>query len=124
MRKDKKYSQKLTCRPASLLCLFNKARASLTTSLASRKPRENLVPNSMLSLQRSHIKPLPYIPPELLSHEHSSPKSPRLHDLVTSCTTPADDIAWKKADSRLAAKYKHNNLNPTYFLEVVTVDYS
>lgn len=92
----------LTVLPASLLCLFMAERASGRFSRASANSRDTSTPKSASSLHPPHFQPSPGGP---LWWE-SQPQMvdvPSAQERVTAKATPADAMAWTKADSRVAA---------------------
>lgn len=92
-----------TWRPASLLWRFMAERASGRFSLASANSRDTIPPNSMSSLQPPHFQPSPGEPWRRLLHPQMAAE-PSAHERVTAKATPAEAMAWTKADSRVAAK--------------------
>ena len=91
----------LTVLPASLLCLFMAERASGRFSRASANSRDTSTPKSASSLHPPHFQPSPGGP---LWWE-SQPQMvdvPSAQERVTAKATPADAMAWTKADSRVA----------------------
>lgn len=96
----------LTVLPASLLCLFMADRASGLFSRASANSRDTMLPNSTSSLQPPHFQPSPGEPLWRVSQPQMVAE-PSAQDLVTAKATPAEAMAWTKADSLVAVKERN-----------------
>lgn len=90
-----------TVRPASLLWRFIAERASGRFSLASANSLDTSTPNSASSLQPPHFQPSPGGPLWWESQPHMV-DVPSAQERVTANATPAEAMAWTKADSRVA----------------------
>lgn len=91
----------LTVLPASLLCRFMADRASGLFSRASANSRDTMLPKSASSLQPPHFQPSPGGPLCRVSQPQMV-ADPSAQDLVTAKATPAEAMAWTKADSLVA----------------------
>lgn len=104
----KKYHKKILTRlPARLLWRFISARASRTLlSLASINIREKWLAHRTLSLHPPHSNQpdlsLPF--PTLVGSQPHCSRFPLLQARVMAWTTPAEEMAYTKADSRLPTK--------------------
>lgn len=108
---DPLYEQRdsnLTIRPASLLCRFMAERASGRFSLASANSRDTRTPNSASSLQPPHFQPSPGGPLWWESQPHMV-EVPSAQERVTANATPAEAIAWTKADSLVAREMERES---------------
>lgn len=90
-----------TWRPASLLWRFMAERASGRFSRASANSRDTIPPNSMSSLQPPHFQPSPGVPWWRVLQPQMAAE-PSAQERVTAKATPAEAMAWTKADSRVA----------------------
>lgn len=99
----------LTVLPASLLCLFMADRASGLFSRASANSRDTMLPNSTSSLQPPHFQPSPGEPLWRVSQPQMVAE-PSAQDLVTAKATPAEAMAWTKADSLVAVRDRNQGI--------------
>lgn len=110
----------LTLRPASLLWTFISPSGVRWSSPESTKSLLKRAPNLMSSEQPPHFQRPPLSLFRTNSSQRHSPSSPLLHARVTLYATPALDIAYTYAFSRLPRKSKQTSVN----IDITFISYS